>query len=277
MSDVVELTLSRPVNVTDTSFVRASLQERMRNGRLSRHPTERVQFNVLIHCTSGKGHHTVDFVDFDMTPGTAIWVRPGQVQRWADEDTFEAYVVVFDSALVPDLPLFDRAIGSTCAVQLGSDAEPLRQQFDFMAADLALGNDDAIAAAVVGVMLRLVARHAEPKAATSTSPRQQLASAFLASVESNVGERSVSWHAHQVGASVRSVARATVEVLGDSPKKVIDACTILEARRLLAWSDDDITAIARSLDFVDASSFTRYFRRQTGLSPSAFREMSAAL
>lgn len=277
MDDVVELKLTRPVNVTDTSFVRASLRDRMRNDALARHPTELVQFNVLIHCTSGKGTHMVDFVDYRIEPGTALWVRPGQVQRWSDDDSFEAHVVVFDSASLPDLPLFERTLASTCDIQVGDDAAPLEHQINFIAADLAKYQDYALAAAAVGVILRLLARHAEPENPAEDSPRHRLTQAFLVSVEGNASQRTVSWHAHQIGASTRSLARATSEVLGEPPKKVIDAHTILESRRLLAWSLHDIATIARLLNFADASSFAKYFRRHAGLSPSAFRETVEAL
>jgi AraC-like DNA-binding protein len=207
-----------------------------------------------------------------MTPGTAIWIRPGQVQRWGDvHNDFDADVVVFASSRIPDLPLFDHIRGAATVTQLGRDSDRMRQQMGWIAEDLEANRDEATAAAVVGVILRIFARNAKGSGGSSDSPGQKLVASFLDSVDRHIGQRSVTWHAQQIGASTRTVARATVETLDRRPKEVIDARVILEAQRRLAWSQEDVATIARALRFTEASNFTKFFRSRTGTSPSAFR------
>ena len=272
MDEVVELNLTKAVNVTNTSFIRSSVQGRVQRENLDGPPVELVRFHVFIHCTGGSGRHMVDFEDYPMEPGAAIWIRPDQVQRWSDvHDGFDADVAVFESSSIPDLPLFDRLLGVTAVTNLGEDAARLQQQMDWMAADLESSQDHAMAAAVVGVILRLFDRHARRDDAADETPRRHLARAFADSVDRNIEQRTVAWHAQQIGASTRSVARATTEALGQRPKEVIDARIILEAQRRLAWSNDDVGTITRALQFSEASNFTKFFRSRTGVSPSAFR------
>ncbi len=269
----VELTLSRPVNVTDTGHIRAYIGDRVRSEGLTGPPVELVQFNVFILCTEGFGRHMVDFEEHPLRPGTAIWVRPGQVQRWSEtHDGFDATVVVFDSAVVPDLPLFDGLRAYVAVTDLGPDAALLRDQMDWLARDLEATGDHALAAAVVGVMLRLFARHGDAARDRSDSPRQLLAEAFVRSVEEHIDQRSVAWHAQRVGASPRTVARATNHAFSQPPKELIDALVMLEARRRLAWSGDDVAVIARALGFSDSSNFTKFFRGRAGTPPTTFRE-----
>ncbi len=45
----------------------------------------------------------VDLEEYELRRGTAIWVRPGQVQRWNDDD-FDAEVAVFESSRVRARP-----------------------------------------------------------------------------------------------------------------------------------------------------------------------------
>lgn len=273
MDDVIELNLSKAVNVTDTSFIRATLRARIEKDDLDGPPVELVRFHVFIHCTGGNGRHMVDFEDHEVKRGTAIWIRPGQVQRWDDvHDAFDADIAVFRSSSIPDLPLFDRLLGATAIAQLGDDTTPLQQQMEWMADDLESSADQATAAAVVGVILRLFARRAGSANEGQLGPGQTLTAAFVESIERNIEQRSVAWHAEQIGASTRSVARATAETLGQRPKDIIDASVILEARRRLAWSTEDISTIARALRFSEASNFTKFFRTRTGVSPSAFRQ-----
>lgn len=273
MDDVVELNLSKAVNVTNTTFIRASVAELIAADSLDGPAVELVQFHVLIHCTSGSGRHMVDFEDHEMERGTAIWVRPGQVQQWTNvHDGFDADVAVFQSSMIPDLPLFDHLHSTTGVTHLGDDVDRMQQQMEWMAADLAANQDHATAAAVVGVLLRLFARHANDGSGLDQTPGQRLATDFVASVDENIQERTVTWHAQQIGASTRSVARATASAFAQRPKEVIDARIILEAQRRLAWSSDDVATIARDLRFSEASNFTKFFRRRTGVSPTVFRE-----
>lgn len=271
MEDVVEMELSQPVAVTHTDRIRALVHERVVTDGLDRPPVELVQFNVFVHCTRGSGHHMVDFEEVEMRPGTALWIRPGQVQRWgAVDDGFDADVVVFASSAVPDLPLFDRLAGQTSTAQMGDASAALQEQTAWMAAELESSGDTSVAAAVVGVILRLFARQSDAEFA-GDAPRGRLATAFVDSIDSDIEERSVSWHAKRIGASTRSVARATIEILNQRPKEVIDSRVILEAQRRLAWADDDIATIARALRFTEASNFAKFFRARTGTSPSEFR------
>ena len=275
---VVEMNLSQAVNATNTKFIRAAVRGRIAADGLDGPPVELVRFHVFVHCTKGTGTHMVDFHDHEMQPGTAIWIRPGQVQRWSDtDDGFDADVMVFASSILPDLPLFDRFIGTTSVTELGDDSARVRQQMKWMASDLAEHQDHATAAAVVGVILRVFARQALDAAGPIDTPGRRLATAFVDSVDQNIEQRSVAWHAQQIGASTRSVARATVEHLEQRPKEVIDTRVILEAQRRLAWSQADVATIARELRFSEASNFTKFFRTRTGSSPSAFRDTVSAL
>jgi len=58
---------------------------------------------------------------------------------------------------------------------------------------------------------------------------------------------------------------------GSSPQEIISLRIIAEAKRRLAATDNDISVIAYDLGFQYPQHFTRFFKRVTGQSPSAFR------
>ena len=58
---------------------------------------------------------------------------------------------------------------------------------------------------------------------------------------------------------------------GHSAQHLIHERLLLEARRLLAYSDLDVTTISYSLGFKDPAYFSRFFTRREAMSPSAFR------
>jgi AraC-like DNA-binding protein len=60
--------------------------------------------------------------------------------------------------------------------------------------------------------------------------------------------------------------------LGISAKKYIQNRIIIEAKRLLLYSDMPVSEIASSLNFEDSAYFVRKFRQAAGITPLKFRE-----
>ena len=80
----------------------------------------------------------------------------------------------------------------------------------------------------------------------------------------------------QLGCSVKSLNRAALEVAGISAKKLLVARVVLEAKRLLAHTTLPVAAIGDQLGFDEATNFVKFFRRETGSTPGAFRTQRKA-
>jgi hypothetical protein len=57
---------------------------------------QRPHFHQLIAPSSGRLRFMVDFVDYSIEPGTWLWVRPGQVQRWGDVTAVDGNLILFE-------------------------------------------------------------------------------------------------------------------------------------------------------------------------------------
>lgn len=64
---------------------------------------------------------------------------------------------------------------------------------------------------------------------------------------------------------------------GRSALSLLHQQRITQAQRLLAYTDSSIAEVGRSLGFTDASYFTRFFKRQLGLTPRQFRRASGTV
>jgi len=78
--------------------------------------------------------------------------------------------------------------------------------------------------------------------------------------------------ARAAGLSISQLQREFMRLLGMSPTEYITKVRVLLARRALERSDQAVGTIALDLGFYDQSHFTRVFRRQTGLTPLAYRQ-----
>ncbi|HEN8800506.1 helix-turn-helix domain-containing protein [Pseudomonas sp. CM25] len=79
-------------------------------------------------------------------------------------------------------------------------------------------------------------------------------------------------YAAALGMTLATLGRLCQEHLGMTPMNVINARLVLEAKRMLGHSSLSVKEIAHELGFADVGYFSRFFRKQAGVSPSGFRE-----
>lgn len=84
-------------------------------------------------------------------------------------------------------------------------------------------------------------------------------------------ERKVQWYASRLCISSRHLSEVISEIIGQSPKQIIDNYAIQEISVLLTHSDLSIQQIADKMHFSDQSTLGRYFKQHTGISPAAYR------
>ncbi|HTI27627.1 MAG TPA: helix-turn-helix transcriptional regulator, partial [Kutzneria sp.] len=74
------------------------------------------------------------------------------------------------------------------------------------------------------------------------------------------------------GYSPRSLNRLCQAAAGQNAKALIDARVALEAKRLLVHTNLSAATIGQRLGFTEATNFTKFFTREAGTTPRAFRE-----
>lgn len=100
---------------------------------------------------------------------------------------------------------------------------------------------------------------------------------FRALVERHYREhRPMEHYAGELGVSPGQLARLCREALGMSPLDVINARLIHEAQRELVYSQLSVKQIAAALGFDDEAYFGRFFKKNAGSTPLAFRDMARA-
>lgn len=84
--------------------------------------------------------------------------------------------------------------------------------------------------------------------------------------------RPIADYAAELGITATQLNRICRELRGCSALGVVNARILLEAERDLVYTTLGVKEVALGLGFADAAYFTRFFVRQTGRTPSAFRE-----
>jgi len=84
-------------------------------------------------------------------------------------------------------------------------------------------------------------------------------------------DHSVSFYAEKLFKSPKTLSNNFSKV-GKSPLQIIHDRIILEAKRQLSYTDKTAKEIAYEVGFEDASHLSRMFKKNTGLSPTAFKK-----
>jgi AraC-like DNA-binding protein len=86
--------------------------------------------------------------------------------------------------------------------------------------------------------------------------------------------RNVQYYADALFVSPKHLTETIKEVTGRTAGEWIDDAVILEAKVLLRNNDISIANVADDIHFPDQSTFGKYFKKHTGMSPSDYRVVS---
>lgn len=84
-------------------------------------------------------------------------------------------------------------------------------------------------------------------------------------------QHEVSWYAEALTISADYLSKITKENDGRSARAWINEAIIAKAASLMHYADLNIKEISEKLNFTDQSSFGRFIRKNTGMSPKEFR------
>jgi AraC-like DNA-binding protein len=108
---------------------------------------------------------------------------------------------------------------------------------------------------------------------TDHSRRQQLAAAFQHLVlRHSPSSRSVKFYADQLCITPKYLSELLKEATGKTASEWIAAAVVLDAKALLQNPALPIQQVAARLQFADQFAFSRFFKKSTGLSPTAYRQ-----
>lgn len=89
--------------------------------------------------------------------------------------------------------------------------------------------------------------------------------------ENRETHREVAYYADQLCISPLYLTKVIQEVNGQSARDMIADYTIIGIKTLLRNADITIKDVVRHSGFSSQSSFSRFFRKHTGMSPSEYR------
>lgn len=259
-------------------------------------------FHILL-LEKGVGLHEIDFVSHKACARQLFIMKPGQVHSWTFATSTRGFVLEFTNfsflAESTRVVLANRLLRtSDCKVLKNDDVyDSIHSLFEMLHAEskskregFEISLRGLLEAAIVQMIrvagfsnLASVQTSAQKSAIGSaklSAEKQPLHFAIEDSVISNFralletnfrAQHEVGFYAEKLKLSPKALTMRLKRALGKSPSHLIQERLILEAKRMLSYSALGIAEIGYELGFDDPNYFSRFFKKQSRITPALFR------
>ncbi len=256
--------------------------------------THRADFYQIIWIIGypGEGKVWIDLDCYPLRPGMMCFISPGQIRAWdapawQSKGAGSGYIIGFTQAFFSNSPDDADALvrlpyfyGVGAAPVLYAEEEQARLFTDIcrrLDSEMQLEQDGRVPLLHSYMRILMIEarriHHDQPGAVHSEAAAVVLTKQFVLLVEEHYQTTSsVADYAAMLHVTANHLIETVKRVMGQPAGKLIHERLLLEAKRLLRYSDLPVAEIATYLNFEDPSYFSRFFRKQTGFSPSDFRE-----
>jgi len=250
------------------------------------HLPHKHNFYHLVLFTEGAGTHAIDFKSFPVIPWQIYFMAPGQVHGWNFEGSVDGYVINFSTAFfhaflsktdyLEQFPFFGSQLNDTVINIPLALQQKVKDIFEEIVLESEQGQrlaPDMIRALMIRLFITLGRLSFPQQPAEAQSYNHTLLKSFQKLIEQHYAVlRLPKQYAELLYITPNHLNALCNDVLGIPAGEVIRKRIALEAKRLLVNFNLSIQEVADRLNFADNSYFTKFFKKQEGVSPEQFRK-----
>ncbi|MBC9912577.1 AraC family transcriptional regulator [Chitinophaga varians] len=232
----------------------------------------RHDFFYVLALEKGAGEHEIDFTPYPVENHTIFFLRPGQVHQLRVKAGSTGWMMQFTSGFYRNVQLLRRigAIntypdreGKALRVLAGIFREYQQQEEQYR---------EVIQSSLHIFLVTLLRLQHQPAKDSPNIYTEERLEALLELLETHIHtHKRASQYAAMLHLSLYQLNAVTREALGKTASELIHEQIVLEAKRQLLATTAQISQIAAQLGYEDVSYFIRFFKKQTGYTPEAFR------
>lgn len=236
---------------------------------------------IFFLVESGNAELMIDFQEVPLTPGELYFILPGQVHHRINAEMAYGWYLAIDTSLLSaaQRQVFEARLELQHPIRLNADEqqrflevlEPLYRHYQEQAEQPFYR---PILYSFIQVFTGMVAALYQSAESTGSTPNRktQLSQAFKALLtENHKTLKSPSAYAGLLNVSTSYLNEALKATTGLPVSHWIIQELMLEAKRLLYYTNSTVKEIAFQLGYSDHAYFSRLFKEQVGQTPLAFR------
>lgn len=240
----------------------------------------------LLYFTAGSGEHVIDFTSYPVQKGTIYFMKPGQVHNWYFTQPADGFVINFSdgffeqafirSQVLEHFPFWEPMTGPQ-VIQLSDDVQnKVESLFDNILAEQTGKeemNREMMAVLLLQLFIAVKRSMPAPTHALPVNYNATILRNFQQLIEKNFATLKLpKEYAAMLYITPNHLNALSKEHLGMPAGELIRKRILLEAKRLLVNLELSIHEIASRLNFQDSSYFIKFFKKDMGITPEAFRK-----
>ncbi len=270
--------------IKSTADIFDQMQE---NTELQDHPHRHDYYTIILVEGEPGGVHIIDFKEYPLNSTAIHFVYPGQVHQFLSKTRPNGYVLNFSRTFLMKNGISDELIDRVYLFNSFGDSPPMpisnHQLVTFkeliQQMQAYLQGENYFRYEALGALLKLFIINVSGACSLSRlspeydSGNNRLIRDFKKLIEINYSkEHKVQYFAEQLAVSSDYLNRYIKSKTGKSAKEYIQDKLLIEAKRLLLFTELSGKELAFELGFEEPSHFNAFFKKMSGFSPIAFRQ-----
>jgi AraC-like DNA-binding protein len=244
-------------------------------------------FYLCVLFTKGIGKHEIDFNSYHVNPGKVFFLKPGQTHSWQFDTKPEGFIF-FHSQEFYELKFLDHTLNSF-PFYYSNQNPPVLELSDIKMNALKLKFEEVyteyqqqnilkelkIINLINSIYIDLTRAYtAEVNLEKLVSPSYSVIIEHLEHLINQhfYKEKLPKFYSNQLNITTKHLNRVVKKTLNKTTSQLISERIILESKRLIIHSENNLAAIANILQFSDYAYFSRFFKSKTGCTPIDFRK-----
>ncbi|WP_111309809.1 helix-turn-helix domain-containing protein [Confluentibacter sediminis] len=244
-------------------------------------------FYLCVLFTEGTGTHEIDFNSYNIHPGKVFFLKPGQTHFWKFETKPEGFIF-FHSQEFYELKFLEHTLHSF-PFFYSYQNPPVLELTPEKLSELNVKFHEAYTEYLQNNLLRelklvnlLNNIYIElTRAYTVDINLEKLYSPSYSNILENLEtlinmhfhkEKLPKFYADKLSITTKHLNRVVKKTINKTTSQLISERIMLEAKRLIVHSHDNLANIAYTLEFSDYPYFSKFFKSKTGMTPLDFRK-----
>ncbi len=247
----------------------------------------RHDFFEVLYLSKGSGFHVIDGNKYEIQPPCVFFMSPGQAHKIEFSNDIEGYIYIFTPEFylinqtnqnrLIEFPFFFTIRQENMPLILDEEEDILFLETLFRKGIAEIAKEENYSTDLLRSVLDLILTTCAVlyKSDENLLPKGKgniMVKKFLQKVEENYHKNlPVNEYAGMLAITPNHLTQTVTLLTGKTTSQIIKAKQVLEIKRLLVHTNLSVTEIAGRLNFPDQSYFTKFFKRETGVSPLQYR------
>jgi AraC-like DNA-binding protein/quercetin dioxygenase-like cupin family protein len=247
----------------------------------------RHDFFEVLYLLKGSGYHVIDSNKYEIKPPCVFFMSPGQAHKLEFSHDIEGFIFIFtadfyllnrsDQNSLIEFPFFYTIHQDNPPLLLENEADIRFLESLFMQSIAEISRSGEYIPEMLRSILDLIlftcaSRYPVNENTLNKGRGQILVKQFFHLIEENHQKNiSLSDYARMIGITSNHLTQTVKLLTGKTSSQIIKAKQLMEIKRLLVHTNMNVSEIATQLNFEDQSYFTKFFKRETGITPIQYR------